>query len=199
MNKFIFLVTIFILISHNAYSQTINIHSTDGTVYQFNLSEIDSISFSMLTPSEEFLVDNGEIAGWSYLGNSWVANTIAELAQYINGASVIYQRYGFVDAAYQAYQGIIDNGNRQINLTIYNQGTEVNALALYEDPDLGMAGATNWENGAGQSARYIRYGLSQSLSFYRDSYYISLESNFDSEETLNLLKQFALTVDGKIQ
>ena len=147
---------------------------------------------------EDLLVKNNEITGWTYAGQGWVANNIPELTTYINGEADIYQRHSFVEAARQGYQGKIDNANRQMILTIYNQGNENNVRALFEDEDLGMTAAINW-NGAGKSAHYVRYGLSQVLAFYRGAYFVLLEINYDTDESLNILQQFALNVDGKMK
>jgi len=191
------------LISKPIFSQSILIHTKDGTIHQFVLSEIDSIIFSENTSAistEDLLLKDNEISGWSYTGARWVANDFAELTIYINGMAEIYQRHGFVDAAHQSYQGSINNFDCQISLTIYNQGSETNALATYEDPDVGLGEAVDWNNGAGQAAHYIRYnGLSQALTFYRGQYFVYLVINTDSDESLNTLKQFALAIDGKIQ
>ena len=129
-----------------------------------------------------------------------MANNVSELTTYINGAAEIYQRHGFVEAAHQQYQGKVDNANRQLRIYVYNQGNESNAKALYEDPDLGLSGAIAWTNGAGDAAHNIRYGgLAQTLAFYKDKYFVSLEIDYDTEESLNILKQFALNIDGNIE
>jgi hypothetical protein len=149
---------------------------------------------------EDVLVQNNEITGWSYSGTGWVANNISELTTYINGAAEIYQRHSFVEAAQQSYRGNIDNSERQLNLSVYNQTNQTEAQATYEDPDIGMSGAIEWTGGAGNEAHFIRNsGLSQVLTFYRGKYFIYIEINYDTEESLNILKQFALNVDGKIQ
>jgi hypothetical protein len=148
---------------------------------------------------EDLLVKNNEITGWSYSGAGWTANNISELTTYINGLADIFQRHSFVEAANQVYLGKIDNADRRLDLTIYNQGSEINAKATYDDPDLGLTGALDWINGAGAASHYERYGLSQKLAFYRGQYLVLLELNYDTEESLNILKQFALNVDGKIK
>jgi len=149
---------------------------------------------------EDLLVKNNDISGWVYNGTGWLANNISELTVYINGAAEIYQRHGFLEAAHQSYQGKIDNADRQLKLTIFNLGNENNAQATFEDPDIGLSGALAWQNGAGIEAKYIRYGgLSQVLVFYRAAYFVNLDINYDTEESLNILKQFALNVDGKIK
>jgi hypothetical protein len=162
--------------------------------------EKESTKPNQVISIEDLLVKNNEITGWAYAGSGWVANNISELTIYINGLADIFQRHGFVEAAHQQYQGKVDNNDCLLKLTIYNQGNESNALAVFEDPDLGLSGALNWDNGAGQAAHYVRYGgLSQVLTFYNGSYFVHLEINYDTEESLNIVKQFALNVDGKIE
>jgi hypothetical protein len=203
MKKFFLIILLFGLIFESAFSQTIVIHTNNGMTHQFNLSEIDSITFSESTSiisTKDLLAKDNEVYGWLFAGSSWVADNFSELTTYINGMAEIYQRHGFVDAAHQTYQGTIDNVNRQLSLTIYNQGNESNALATYEDPDTGLSDAVIWTDGAGQAAHYIRYnGLSQALTFYRGQYFVYLVINCDTDESLNLIKQFALTVDANIQ
>ena len=149
---------------------------------------------------EDLLVKNNEIAGWSYSGVSWVANNISELTEYINGMAEIYQKHGFTEGAQQSYGGTIDGNSCTIQLIIYNMDTEENAKDMYDDPDLGLSGATVWTDGAGTEAHYVRYGgLSQVMTFYSSSYFVYLQVNYDSDESLNILKQFALNVDGKIE
>jgi hypothetical protein len=149
---------------------------------------------------EDLLVENNEITGWTYSGTSWVANNITELTTYINGLAESYQRHGFVEAAHQTYEGSIDDGTRTMSITVYNMGTESNAGDTYDDPEIGPAGATDWTDGAGVRAHYVRFGgLSQILTFYRDSYFVHISINYDSDESLNILMQFALNIDGKIQ
>jgi hypothetical protein len=160
----------------------------------------DSTSSDEIISIEDVLVKNNEISGWTYNGSGWVANNFSELTIYINGAAEIYQRHGFTEAAHQAYQGTIDNSDRQLQLNVFNMGNEKNAQAIYEDPDIGLSGALEWNDGAGNAAHYMRYGgLSQILAFYRKTHFVYLQINYDTEESLNILKQFALNVDGNIK
>jgi hypothetical protein len=150
---------------------------------------------------EDMLVKNNEITGWVYSGSGWIANNGSELTQQIDGGAELYIKYGFTEAASQLYQGTINSVSCEIGLTIFNLGTVENAEALFEDPDLGLTSALNWsDNPAGTGAKYIRYsGVSQVLCFYRSSYLVYLTMSFDTEESLNILKQFAYNVDEKVK
>jgi hypothetical protein len=149
---------------------------------------------------EDYLVKNNEITGWTYSGSGWTANNISELTTYIDGAADIYQKHGFVEAVFQQYQGSVNNNQCNLKITIYNQESKSNAQATYNDNDIGLSGAIIWQGGAGDETHYVRYGgLSQVMTFYRNSYFIYLEINTDSEESLNILKQFSLNIDGKLK
>jgi len=148
---------------------------------------------------EDLLVKDNEITGWSYSGVRWVANNITELTGYINGGAEIYQNHGFKEATQQSYTGTIENGTRTLQLFIYDMDTGEQAKDVYDDPDIGLTGATDWLDGAGIEAHYVRFGgLSQKLTFYRGKYFVMIDINFDTDESLNIVKQFALNVDGKI-
>ncbi len=147
---------------------------------------------------EDLLVKNNEITGWAYSGPGWTANSISDLTVYINGLADIYQRHGFREAAHQTYRGAIGGTDRQLGLTVYDLDNENNAQATYGDPDLGLSAAIAWTSGAGAAAQYVRYGgFSHVLAFYKGPYFVYLEINDDTEESLSILKQFALNVDGK--
>ena len=149
---------------------------------------------------EDLMVQNNEISGWSYSGSGWVATSISELTEYINGLAETYQEHGFEEGAQQSYVGTIDGDSRIIQLMVFDMGTESNAKDTYDDPDLGLSGATVWTDGAGTESHYVRYsGLSEAMAFYKKKYFVHLQVNYDSDETLNILKQFALNVDGKIE
>jgi hypothetical protein len=150
---------------------------------------------------EDMLVRNNEITGWMYSGSGWIANNGSELTQQIDGGAELYIKYGFTEAASQKYQGTINDISCEIVLTIYNLATSENAVALFDDPDLSLTSALTWsDNPAGTVAKYIRYsGLSQVLCFYRGNYLVYFTLDFDTEESLNILKQFGYNVDEKIK
>lgn len=150
---------------------------------------------------EDMLVKNNEITGWVYSGSGWIANNGSELTQQIDGGAELYIKYGFTEAASQLYHGTINEISCETELTVYNLSTADNAVALFEDPDLGLTSALTWsDTPAGTSAKYIRYsGVSQVLCFYRGNYLVHLTMDFDTEESLSILKQFAYNVDEKVK
>jgi hypothetical protein len=149
---------------------------------------------------DALIVRDNEIAGWSYTGSPWSASTVAELTTYIDGMADVYQRHGFVEAVHQGYKGRVNSVAVELRLTVFDLAAEANASAVYAEPALGYGGALDWKGGAGQAAHYVRNGgLSQALAFYRGRHFVTLEINADSDESLTILQQFALNVDGKIK
>lgn len=171
-----------------------------ATIYTATCCTKDTGNNETLT-IEDLLVKNNEITGWVYAGSGWVANNGSELTTQIDGGAELYIKYGFIEAASQLYHGNINDISCEIGLTVYNLGTTDNVVNLFEDPDLGLTSALTWlDNPAGTVAKYIRYsGLSQVLCFYRGSYLVYLTMSFDTEESLNILKQFGYNVDEKIK
>lgn len=150
---------------------------------------------------EDLLVKNNEITGWAYAGNGWIANNGSELTQHIDGGSELFIKYGFLEGTFQKYTGTIDKIECEIDIYIYNQTTIDNVSALFDDADLGLSGALTWnDNPAGIKAKYYRNsGLSQTMHFYRDKYLIELSISYDSEGSLNIIKQFAYNIDDKLK
>jgi hypothetical protein len=150
---------------------------------------------------EDMLVKNNEITGWAYSGAGWIANNGTELTTQIDGGAELFIKYNFSEGAYQMYTGVINSIDCELQLYVYNQGSASSAISLFDDPDLGFSSAITWtDNPAGTKAKYERYsGLSQVLGFYRDKYFVHLNISFDSEESLNILKQFAYNVDEKLK
>ena len=180
--------------------KTISLFLASILMLIFACSEKESTENDEILTIEDLLVESNEITGWTFSGVSWTANSITELTTYINGAADVYQRHGFEEGTYQSYDGTLDNSTRTIGLGIYDMDNESNAKDTYDDSDIGLSGATTWTSGAGVEAHYVRYGgLSQVITFYRGSYFVYLQINYDSDESLDILKQFALNVDGKIE
>jgi hypothetical protein len=148
---------------------------------------------------EDLLVKNNELAGWTYGDERWVARNATELFAAINGAGDVNVRYGFREGAGQSYSGTINDTPATLVLYVFDQAAAENAESVFNDPDSGMGTAVPWPAGAGEEAHYLTTQLSNTLTFYSGKYYVWLNINFGQDEGLNVLKQFALNVDGKIE
>ncbi len=148
---------------------------------------------------EDLLVRNNELAGWTYGDERWVARNDTELFDAIDGAGDVNIRYGFREGAGQSYNGTISDTPSTLKLYVFDQTTSENAKSVFDDPDSGMSTAVPWPGGAGDEAHYLTTQLSNTLTFHSGKYYVWLNINFGQDEGLNVLKQFALNVDGKIE
>ncbi len=91
----------------------------------------------------------------------------------IDGGAFLYLQYGFVSAAFQNYSGIIAGQTVLGTLSVFNMGTEANALALYNDPASGM-GSPVPEWPCPGEARVQDYFGSVYLQFREDCFFCSL-------------------------
>lgn len=147
---------------------------------------------------EDLLVKNNELAGWVYGDERWVAQNDTELFDEIDGAGEINMQNGFQEGAYQNYNGTINEEAKVLDVMIFDQTTSENAEIVFDAPETDFGDAVPWANGAGDEAHYKTVGWVTRMSFRSGKYYVLLTVNSDSEEGLNILKQFALNVDGKI-
>ena len=156
---------------------------------------------STVVAIEDLLVKNNEITGWAYSSSSWVANNGSDLTQKIDGGAEQYIKYGFIEASNQGYTGTINGSGVEITIRVYNLGSDENTSLIMDDPEVVPSNSLIWvDNHAGFAAKYMRFGgLSQHMYFNRGKYLIYLEADTDSEESLNILKQFALNVDEKVK
>jgi len=147
---------------------------------------------------EDLLVKNNELAGWVYGDTRWVARNDTELFDIIDGAGDINIQNGFQEAAYQNYNGNINEESKVLDILIFDQTTSQNAQTVYDAPETDFGDATPWADGAGEEAHYKTAGWNTRMSFHRGKYYVLLTITSNTEEGLNVMKQFALNVDGKI-
>ncbi len=149
---------------------------------------------------QDLLVKDNEITGWNYVGSGWIANNISELTTYIDGMADLYQKYGFLEAAYQKYSGKVNNVQVELEVTIYNQLLINNATGVFNDSNNGLNGAINTSNKIGDQSKYIRNGgLSQVMAFTKGKYFVYIQISADTEESLNVITQFAKNVNTKIK
>ncbi|MFC1713986.1 DUF6599 family protein [Candidatus Poribacteria bacterium] len=146
---------------------------------------------TLLTPVD-LLPDDNDISGWVTLGAYDEANDNDGLYDIINGGAEIFIDEGFVSAVFQIYRG--DMGI--VHLNIYDQESEINALATYERVSIGIG--MPW-NGAGAEARIDESGLdSYKVEFWQENFYVEIIIEERTEEALNVAKLFASYVSGQI-
>ena len=109
---------------------------------------------------EDLLVKNNEITGWTYSGAGWVAYNATEIAQQIDGAIVVYQRYSNdIEAAFQAYSGTVNSTQCRLRVYVFDMKNSTSAQGVYNHPDLGLSGAIDWQGGGGAGEASSRAGM----------------------------------------
>ena len=154
-------------------------------------SEVVSVS--------DLLTKDGEISGWPRDGNSWTANSSADLNNYINGEEPVYTRNGFVEGAMQSYSGSIFDDPVSVQVRIFNQGNENNAQTLFNELVLMLINPVTWDDGAGEEAKIERLQLTQKIIFWKRKYFVSMTITSNLDEALNILKTFANNIHLKIK
>ena len=157
----------------------------------------DSGTNSTASTPADLLPKSNEISGWDRSANAWTATSSGELNTYINGEEPTYTRHGFIEASMQEYQGTIQGAVVAIEIRIFDQGSSNNAKALYDELVLQMANPQDWDE-AGSEASVERLGLAQRILFHKENYFISLTISSGLDESLNVLKTFALNIDAEI-
>lgn len=153
---------------------------------------------TILAPEDLLLKDN-EISGWERSGQCWVASSYGELTNYINGEAVIYTSRGFVESAFQIYQGSVLENTETVELRIFDQGNQKNAESVFDELVNQMSSPIEWDPGVGEQAKIERFPLAQRIIFWKSKYFIAFSISSGLEEALNVLKTFSINVDSKIE
>lgn len=148
--------------------------------------------------TEDLIVNDNEISGWTKTGVSWHANSSSDLNTYINGEEPIYTNHGFVEASKQEYEGQILGETANIELRIFDQGNADNSKSLFDELAIQLSNPTDW-GGAGTEAKIERIGtVYAKIILYKQKYYVYISINNGVDEAVDVIKTFANNIDGKI-
>ena len=102
MRKYYFVTMLVILFPVITFTQMLNVHKNDGSVYNFTISEIDSITFS----GRSNIPSNGLVAYYPFNGN---ANDKSGNGNHgvVEGATLVSDRFGTINNAYE-FDGVND-------------------------------------------------------------------------------------------
>ncbi|MFQ5907046.1 MAG: hypothetical protein ACE5JA_10825 [bacterium] len=149
-------------------------------------------------PWDYFPGDN-EISGWVKDGPAETATTTQELWDLIDGEGQVYMDHGFSSCGRQVYRGSLSGSDVEIRyLYIYDQDTDSNAAAVYDDPRSGTG--TPWlDDPAGTEARIDDTGLdSYTIDFYQSKYFVKITILRKTTEALDVAKLFCHNVSDKM-
>jgi hypothetical protein len=149
-------------------------------------------------PWDLFPGDN-EISGWVKDGAAETATTTQELWDLINGEGQVYIDHGFSSCGRQVYDGSLSGSPVEIHyLYIYDQGTDSNAVDVYNDPRSGL-GSPWTDDPAGTEARINDTGLdSYTIDFYQSKYFVKITIMRKNNEALDVIKLFCHNISDKM-
>jgi len=126
VNKYSFVLFIVLFTSILTVSQTINIHTKGGSVDRYNLSEIDSITFSIQSSSEGYYDDfstNTVDGNWEWIGLDWCQGWTS------HNHSINWDPGGYVKAVESS--GCYTSGFKLKNITFGNGTFSIKAMARH--------------------------------------------------------------------
>ena len=151
-----------------------------------------SVSVGPVSDPSDILPKKDDISGFKEKGARVIMNDKGAVAEAIDGAVEKYVNNGFVEAVQQLYS----NGSIDIDIHIFNYGTNENAKAIFEDfypstPEVLSKGVVDVVIEHGILTTYV-------LNYARENIFVELIAYEKSDFSLNILKQFYLNIDGKI-
>jgi hypothetical protein len=154
---------------------------------------------SEVVSTEDLLIKSNEMSGWERTGEHWYA-TAGNLENHINGEAEVYNIRGVVEASKQEYKGKVQGGNVEyIELRIFDMGKAENAKSVFDELVRQMSNPIDWADGAGDDAKIDRLPMSQIIDFHKSKYFVHLNISTGDDPPLDVLKQFAINVAGKIK
>jgi hypothetical protein len=149
--------------------------------------------------TEDLLIKNNEMSGWERTGEHWYA-AAGNLENHIDGEAEVYNIRGLVEASKQEYKGKVQGGNLEyIELRIFDMGKAENAKSVFDELVRQMSNPIDWPDGAGDGVKIDRLPLSQIIDLHQSRYFIHLNISTGDDQPLDVLKQFAVNVSGKIK
>jgi hypothetical protein len=140
----------------------------------------------------DFLPIDNDISGFVKKGSLSTMTDEQSIYAAIDGAAQTYITYGFQEGVEQLYS----NGSIDINVAIFNQGTETNSQGLFSffyptSPDL-----------ISTKNPVVVVDLSQATSYTiqytKQSIFLRITTTEKSDFALNMAKQFYRNIDKKI-
>jgi hypothetical protein len=160
-------------------------------------SEGNGNNITLLAPAD-LLPDDNDISGWESVGVYDEANDYDALYDLIDGGAELFIDNGFVSAAFQIYTNCTGGActDVPVRVRIYDQGTEANAVAVYDRVATGIG--IPWD-GAGVEARIDESALAvYTIEFWQRNMFVQVLIEEKSDDALNIAKLFASHISKKI-
>ncbi len=157
----------------------------------------DIVSITDLLPREN------EISGWARNAGSdgsWKATNASELQDKINGGSELFTNHGFVEAAMQNFIGTVNTQSGVLcEIQVYDQGSEIDANAVFDDPNNVFASPITPSNPPSGKAQVRKDLFSWTMKFVKGRYYVLVNILTSEDKGQEVLEVFANNVAGKIK
>jgi hypothetical protein len=144
----------------------------------------------------DLLPVNDDISGFQKKGSPAIMTDYQSIMDAIDGAAQKYIDYGFIEGVQQLYS----NGSIDIDVHILNQGTEYNAEQIFiefkpSSPEEISSGEGGLPHVLIEHALLTGY----SLFYQQGNIFMEIIASEKTTFALNMLKQFYLNIDGKIE
>jgi hypothetical protein len=141
----------------------------------------------------DLLPADNDVSGFLKKGNPSILTDAASIYEAIDGAAEKYIELGFVEGVFLKYS----NGSADIDVSIFNHGTNENALKVLEEfypssPEVLLSGV---------ETMVVDHGLlvGYSIHYVKGSLYMRLDTKEKTDFILNMAKQFCLSIGSKIE
>jgi hypothetical protein len=163
----------------------------------------DSGSDPNIVSIVDLLPRENEISGWARTSGgdgSWHATNASELQEQINGGSELYTNHGFVEAAMQDFTGTVNAQSGVVcEIQIYDQGSDGNAVTVFDDPNNVFASPITPSNPPSTKAQIRKDLFSWTMKFVKGRYYVLVNILTSEDKGQEVLEVFANNVAGKIK
>lgn len=142
-------------------------------------------------PADMLPLDN-DISGFAKKGSSSVMTDQQTIFNAIDGEAQRYIDYGFMEGVSQLYS----NGSVDVDVQIFNQGTETNALDLYNYFIPTSSQPIPWPGAEVVIDNSLPNGYQ--ILYTRQNIFMRVTTTEKSDFALNMAKQFYRNIDNKI-
>ncbi|MBD3422431.1 MAG: hypothetical protein GF398_20140 [Chitinivibrionales bacterium] len=143
----------------------------------------------------DLLPVNNDISGFERTGSAAIMTDKQTIYNAIDGAAEKYIDYGFIEGAQQNFS----NGRIDVDVQVFNHGTPQNARAVFADDDIYPSTPSIINAGDPHVVLDLTNPFAYSILYQRNNIFLRINSSEKSDFALNMVKQFYLNIDTKIE
>ena len=141
---------------------------------------------------QDYLPLDNDISGYVKKGSASTMTDQQSIFNAIDGAAQSYINYGFQEGVVQLYS----NGSVDINVEIFNQGTQPNAQSLF---NYFMPTSTEFLSLSNPAVVVdLSQATSYTIQYTKQSIFMRITTTEKSDFALDMAKQFYFNIDNKI-